>query len=79
MSKVRVALVVLGDLMLIGVVMLLLEIDKLVNGTLYDYGLGFSYDWAITYWLLFRASLILIVVAIILIAAVELPRPAFEE
>ena len=79
MSRGRAALVVLGDLMLIGVVVLLLEIDKLVNGTLYGYGLIFSYDWAQTYWLLFRVSLILIVAAIILISVVELPHPAFEE
>ncbi len=79
MSKVRIALVAFGDIMLIGVVVLLLEIDKLVNGALYDYGLMFSYDWANSYWLTFRLSLILIVVAIILIAVVELPRPAFEE
>jgi hypothetical protein len=79
MAKVRAALVVLGDLMLIAVVALLLEIDKLVNGTLYDYGLMFSYDWAQSYWLLFRLSVVLIVVAIILISVVELPYPAFQE
>jgi hypothetical protein len=79
MSKVRAALVVLGDIMLIAVVVLLLEIDKLVNGTLYSYGLVFSYDWAQSYWLLFRLSLTLIVVAIIIISVVELPYPAFQE
>jgi len=65
--------------MLIAVVVLLLEIDKLVNGTLYRYGLVFSDDWAQPYWLLFRVSLALIVVAVILISLVELPHPAFEE
>ena len=79
MSKVRAALVVLGDVMLIAVVVLLLEIDKLVNGTLYDYGLFFSYDWVQSYWLFFRLSLTLIVVAIIIISVVELPHPAFQE
>lgn len=79
MSKVRAALVVLGDVVLIAVVVLLLEIDKLVNGTLYDYGLVFSYDWAQSYWLLFRLSLTLIVIAIIIISVVELPYPAFQE
>jgi len=79
MSKVRAALVVLGDVMLIAVVVLLLEIDKLVNGTLYNYGLVFSYDWAQSYWLLFRLSLTLIVVAIIIISVVDLPYPAFQE
>jgi len=79
MSRIRAALVVVGDVMLIAVVVLLLEIDKLVNGTLYGYGLVFSYDWAQSYWLLFRLSLVLIVVAIILISVVELPYPAFQE
>ncbi len=65
--------------MLIAVVVLLLEIDKLVNGTLYNYGLGFSYDWAQSYWLLFRLSMILIVAAIIIISVIELPYPAFQE
>ena len=79
MSKARVALVVSGDVMLIGAVVLLLEIDKLVNGALYDYGLNFSYDWAQSYWLMFRVTLVLIVAAIILISIVELPHPAFED
>jgi len=79
MSRLRGALVALGDAMLIAAVVLLLEIDKLVNGALYGYGLVFSYDWAQPYWLLFRGILVLIVVAIILISLVELPHPAFEE
>jgi hypothetical protein len=79
MARIRAALVVLGDAMLIAVVVMLLEIDKMVHGTLYDYGLVFSYDWAQSYWLLFRASLALIIVAVILISLVELPYPAFQE
>jgi hypothetical protein len=79
MSRARVALVVLGDLMLITAVVLLLELDKLVNGTLYEHGLVFSYDWAQPYWLFFRATVILIIVAILLISLVELPHPAFQE
>lgn len=79
MSKARVALVALGDAMLIAAVALLLEIDKLVNGTLYSYGLVFSDNWAQPYWLMFRVTLALIVVAVILISVVELPYPAFEE
>jgi hypothetical protein len=79
MSKARVALVVLGDIMLVAAVVLLLEIDKLVNDTLYGYGLIFSYDWANPYWLMFRLCLVLIVAAVVLISVVELPHPAFEE
>lgn len=79
MSRARVALVVLGDIMLIAALVLVLEIDQLVHGTLYNYGLVFSYDWAQTYWLLFRVTVALIIIAIIIISLVELPHPAFEE
>jgi hypothetical protein len=78
-SRLRVALVILGDAMLLVAVILLLQIDQLVNGTLYSYGLVFSSDWAQPYWLLMRVSLALIVVAILLISVVELPHPAFQE
>jgi hypothetical protein len=78
-SRLRVALVILGDVLLLVAVILLLLIDQLVNGTLYSYGLVFSSDWAQPYWLLMRVSLILIVVAILLISVVELPHPAFQE
>ena len=79
MSRLRVALVILGDVILFIVVILLLQIDQLVNDTLYDYGLNFSNDWAQPYWLMFRVCLVLIVVAIFLISVVELPHPAFQE
>jgi hypothetical protein len=78
-SRLRVALVILGDVMLLVAVILLLQIDQLVNGTLYSYGLIFSSDWAQPYWLLLRVSLALIVVAILLISVAELPHPAFQE
>jgi hypothetical protein len=79
MSKAKVALVVLSDVMLVGAVALLLEIDKLVNGTLYYYGLVFSDGWAQPFWLMFRVTVALIVAAIIIISLVELPYPAFEK
>jgi hypothetical protein len=65
--------------MLIAAIVLLLEIDKLVNGTLYGYGLIFSINWAQPYWSMFRVTLALIIIAVILISLVELPYPAFEE
>ena len=79
MTKARAAVVIIGDAILIIVVAVLLEIDKIINGTLYDYGLVFSNDWAQPYWLMFRATLALIVVAVIIISIIELPYPAFEE
>jgi hypothetical protein len=79
MSKLTVALVILGDAMLFIAVLLLLQIDELVHDTLYSYGLVFSNDWAQPYWLLMRVSLVLIAVAIFLISVMELPHPAFQE
>ena len=79
MSRLRAALVILGDAMLFIAVILLLQIDQLVNSTLYSYGLVFSNDWAQPYWMFLRVSLVLIVVAIFLISVVELPNPAFQE
>ena len=79
MSRLRVALVLLGDAMLCVAIVLIVQIDQLVNGTLYSYGLVFNDSWAQPYWLMLKVSLILIVAAIILISVVELPYPAFEE
>jgi p-aminobenzoyl-glutamate transporter AbgT len=78
-SRLRVALVLLGDAMLCVVIVLIVQIDNLVNGTLYSYGLVFDHSWAQPYWLMLRVSLILIVAAIFVISVVELPYPAFEE
>jgi len=79
MSRLRVTLVILADIMLFIVVILMLQIDKLVNGTLYGYGLVFSDDWAQPYWLMFRVSVALIAIAVILTSVVEIPYPAFQE
>jgi hypothetical protein len=79
MSRLRVALVILGDVMLFIAVILLLQIDQLVNSTLYSYGLVFSSDWAQPYWLLLRVSLFLFVAVIFLISVVELSHSAFQE
>ena len=78
-SRLRVALVLLGDAMLCVAIVLIVQIDQLVNGTLYSYGLVFNDSWAQPYGLMLKVSLILIVVAIILISVVELPYPAFQE
>lgn len=79
MSKPRLALILSADVMLVVVMVMMLQIDKMVNGTLYSYGLFFSNDWAQPYLLTFRVCLILIVIAIFLITIVELPSPLFEK
>jgi hypothetical protein len=79
MSRRRVALAILGDALLLVVIILLFQIDQLVNGTLYGYGLVFSNDWAQPYWLLMRVSLALIIVAVILITLWSSHTPRFKK
>ena len=77
-SKVRAFVILSVDAMLLVALVLLLQIDKLVNNTFYRYNLTFSTEWAEPYWAMLRSSLILIIIAIIVISAVELPYPSFE-
>jgi hypothetical protein len=79
MSRARVALVLLGDAMLLVALVMITQIDKLVNSTLYGYGLAFDDAWAQPYWLMLRVCMVSIVAAIVLISVVELPVPAFQE
>lgn len=37
-------------------------LDQIVHGTLYDYGLQFSHDWADPYWFILRVILVLLTV-----------------
>ena len=67
------------DAILFAVFALLLAIDYLVNGTLYDYGLVFSDNWAQPYWLMFRISMGLTLAAIFILSLVELPTSIFDE
>ena len=78
-SKLRIALVVLGDVLLLIAMISLLEMNQIVNGTLYYYGLIFNDAWSQPYQLWFRICIILIIMSIFLISMVELPYPAFED
>ncbi len=78
-SGLRVTFVVFVDAILFAVFALLLAIDRIVNNTLYDYGLVFSDNWAQPYWLMLRASMGLTVASIFLISIVELPHSIFDE
>ena len=56
------------DGLLIFAVFMLLQLDWLVNHTLYSYNLTFSVDWAVPYWTFLRATLVLLSLAIVVIA-----------
>ena len=52
------------DGVLVLVVVWLLELDWIVHNVLYGYGLVFSVDWAVPYWVAFRMSLGLILFSV---------------
>lgn len=37
---------------------LMSRLDFIVHGTLYEYGLEFSYDWAVEYWIVYIATFV---------------------
>ena len=57
----------------------LLQLDKIVNETLYSYGLVFSEDWAVPYWSTIRTTLamlgLIIVVAGLILASTFFLKP----
>jgi hypothetical protein len=46
-----------GIALVAGTVVLLLQLDGVVNSTLYSYGLMFNYEWATPYWMFLRLAL----------------------
>ena len=78
-SRVRALIIILVDVMLAVALVLLLQVDRLINSTLYGYGLTFDIAWAQPYWTMLRTSLVLIYVAIIAISLVELLYPYFQK
>jgi hypothetical protein len=79
MSRLRVGLIILVDLLLFVALIQIYYIDQMVNGTLYYYGLISSIGWLQPYYLLSRLSVVLIILAISLISSVELPISALKE
>lgn len=49
---------------LVFAIVTLLQVDWIVNHTLYNYNLSFSFNWAVPYWTAFRISVILLILAI---------------
>lgn len=79
MSKIRVGLVILVDLLLFAALILIYQIDQMINGTLYYYGLIFNNGWAQPYYLLSRLSVTAIIIALFMISSVELPIDALKD
>jgi len=79
MSKLRIGIVILVDVLLFIALILIYYIDQMVNGTLYYFGLISDSGWLQPYFLLSRISVILTIAAIFIISSVELPISAFKE
>jgi len=77
--KIRAAIVIVLDVMLSVVLILLFYVDKLVNHTLYAYGLVFSIEWAEPYWIMIRISMALIVLVILILSILDLPYPLLRK
>lgn len=78
LNRKRAAIIVLCDALLIASVVLFLQSDLIVNGTLYYYGLIADSAWLVPYQCFFKVVLLLVVAVIFIIAMLELPTPAFE-
>jgi len=76
-ARLRAVVVIALDAMLAAVLVLLSYIDKLVHGTLYNYGLVFNAEWAEPYWIMMKASMALIAIVIWILTILDLPyRPS---
>jgi len=58
------------ECVLVFAVLMLLRLDWIVNNVLYGYGLSFSVEWAVPYWVALRACLGLIGLTVIALAVV---------
>lgn len=72
-KALRYAIVIAADTVLFVVFIIILLFDKLVNETLYSYGLQFNSDWYFLYKTYFSVGLVLVAVAIFLISLALLP------
>jgi outer membrane biosynthesis protein TonB len=74
-NKLRITLlIIIIDALLFASLALLVSIDRIVNSTLYNYGLQYDPAWASTYQIYFDATAILIAISTIAIILMEAPN-----
>lgn len=59
-SRILMLIQAIGTGLVIGATLLLLQLDEIVNGLLYEYGLQFHYEWAVPYWTFLRVVLVIL-------------------
>jgi hypothetical protein len=57
--RVPLVLLVVGTIAVLSASILLLQLDRLVHGDLYRYGLQYSDEWAVPYWTYFQIVLVI--------------------
>jgi DNA-directed RNA polymerase subunit RPC12/RpoP len=55
--KLLVLIHIIGEAIALGVILLLLQLDTIINVSFYHYGLQFNYEWAAPYWTFLRLAL----------------------
>jgi len=77
-SKLFFAAFVVQMMLAVLIIIMLLQLDQIVHGTLYSYGLQFSNTWALPYWTLHRfvAGLALLIFGLSALLIVYLKRVA---
>lgn len=58
----------LVDGVLVLAMVMLLQLDWIVNHVLYDYGLVFSVNWAVPYWLVLRVCLVSLFLSVLFVS-----------
>jgi hypothetical protein len=63
----KIFITAVAEVLMFSAVILLLEVNRIVNGKLYYYGLIFSYEWSFEYEIFFGLTMIIIVILAFLI------------
>jgi len=70
----KIAVAGIAETMLFVVVIALLQLDKTVNGTLYNYGLQYSYEWFFEYKIVWSIAVIFIAVLVVVVPLVVMAQ-----
>jgi hypothetical protein len=79
MSRIRAGIIVFVDILLFTTLIMMYYLDKMVNDTLYHFGLIADVGWMQPYYLLSRFFVVVTIAAIIMVSLAELPISAFKE
>ncbi len=70
----KIAVAVIAETFFFVVVIALLQLDKIVNGTLYNYGLKYNYEWFFEYKIFWSIAIIFIAVLVFVIPLVVMTQ-----